>query len=53
MAEVDPAADEEFIKSLAKGLAVIESFGPDFPEMTLVRWPGATASVLVRRGACW
>lgn len=26
---------EEFIKSLAKGLAVIESFGPDFPEMTL------------------
>src|SRR5579871_4783250 len=35
MADVDPADDEEFIKSLAKGLAVIESFGPDFPEMTL------------------
>ena len=27
--------DEEFIKSLAKGLAVIESFGPDYPEMNL------------------
>jgi IclR family pca regulon transcriptional regulator len=27
--------DEEFIKSLAKGLAVIESFGPDYPQMNL------------------
>jgi IclR family transcriptional regulator, pca regulon regulatory protein len=27
--------DEEFVKSLAKGLAVIESFGPDYPEMNL------------------
>lgn len=27
--------DEEFIKSLAKGLAVIESFGPNYPEMNL------------------
>ena len=27
--------EDEFIKSLAKGLAVIESFGPDHPEMTL------------------
>jgi IclR family pca regulon transcriptional regulator len=27
--------DEEFIKSLAKGLAVIESFGPDHPDMNL------------------
>lgn len=27
--------DEEFIKSLAKGLAVIESFGPDYSEMNL------------------
>jgi len=27
--------DEEFIKSLAKGLAVIESFGHDYPEMNL------------------
>ena len=27
--------DEEFIKSLAKGLAVIESFGPDYREMNL------------------
>jgi IclR family pca regulon transcriptional regulator len=35
MADSDRSDDEEFIKSLAKGLAVIESFGPDFPEMTL------------------
>lgn len=31
----DDMDDEEFIKSLAKGLAVIESFGPEYPEMTL------------------
>ncbi len=35
MAEAGRSDDEEFIKSLAKGLAVIESFGPDYPEMTL------------------
>ena len=35
MADVSRSDDEEFIKSLAKGLAVIESFGPDYPEMTL------------------
>ncbi len=35
MADADRPDDEEFIKSLAKGLAVIESFGPDYPEMTL------------------
>jgi IclR family pca regulon transcriptional regulator len=35
MAEPDRWDDEEFVKSLAKGLAVIESFGPDYPEMTL------------------
>ena len=34
MSRGDPQ-DEEFLKSLAKGLAVIESFGPDYPEMTL------------------
>ena len=27
--------DREFIQSLAKGLAVIESFGPQMPAMTL------------------
>jgi IclR family pca regulon transcriptional regulator len=35
MAGPDWSDDEEFIKSLAKGLAVIESFGPDYPEMNL------------------
>jgi IclR family pca regulon transcriptional regulator len=35
MADDSRADDEEFVKSLAKGLAVIESFGPDYPEMTL------------------
>jgi len=45
--------DEEFIKSLAKGLAVIESFGPDYPEMNLSTvarrnglTPGSTRRVL-------
>jgi IclR family pca regulon transcriptional regulator len=35
MSDRDGFKNEEFVKSLAKGLAVIESFGPDFPEMTL------------------
>lgn len=35
MGERGPSGDEEFVKSLAKGLSVIESFGPDYPEMTL------------------
>ncbi len=29
------AEDREFVQSLAKGLAVIEAFGPDLPAMTL------------------
>jgi IclR family transcriptional regulator, pca regulon regulatory protein len=55
--------DEEFIKSLAKGLAVIESFGPDYPEMTLTTVakrnglsPGSARRVLVtlmRLGYIW
>jgi IclR family pca regulon transcriptional regulator len=62
MADVD-AADEEFIKSLAKGLAVIESFGPDYPEMTLTTVarrnglsPGSARRVLMtltRLGYVW
>lgn len=46
--------DPEFIKSLAKGLAVIESFGPNSPAMTLSAVaqkvglsPGSTRRVLV------
>jgi IclR family pca regulon transcriptional regulator len=35
MQAANQTEDEEFIKSLAKGLAVIESFGPDYPEMNL------------------
>jgi IclR family transcriptional regulator, pca regulon regulatory protein len=35
MADGGESDDGEFIKSLAKGLAIIESFGPDYPEMTL------------------
>lgn len=63
MADVDPADDEEFIKSLAKGLAVIESFGPDYPEMTLTMVarrnglsPGSARRVLMtltRLGYVW
>lgn len=55
MARFEPPADkEEFLQSLAKGLAVIESFGPDSPEMTLTTIarrvglsPGSTRRVLV------
>ncbi len=57
------SADEEFIKSLAKGLAVIESFGPDYPGMTLTTVakrnglsPGSARRVLVtlmRLGYIW
>jgi len=46
--------DPDFIKSLAKGLAVIESFGPNSPSMTLSAVaqkvglsPGSTRRVLV------
>jgi IclR family pca regulon transcriptional regulator len=63
MADTDPAEDEEFIKSLAKGLAVIESFGPDYPEMTLTTVakrnglsPGSARRVLMtltRLGYVW
>lgn len=59
----DPPDDEEFIKSLAKGLAVIESFGPDYPEMTLTTVarrnglsPGSARRVLMtltRLGYVW
>ena len=55
--------DEEFIKSLAKGLAVIESFGPDYPEMNLTTVarrnglsPGSARRVLTtltRLGYVW
>ncbi len=55
--------DEEFIKSLAKGLAVIESFGPDYPGMTLTTVakrnglsPGSARRVLMnfmRLGYIW
>jgi len=55
--------DEEFIKSLAKGLAVIESFGPDHPEMNLTTVakrnglsPGSARRVLntlTRLGYVW
>lgn len=55
MAMFEPPADkDEFLQSLAKGLAVIESFGPDYPEMTLTTIarrvglsPGSTRRVLV------
>jgi IclR family pca regulon transcriptional regulator len=30
-----PEEKSDFLQSLAKGLAVIQSFGPDYPEMTL------------------
>ena len=46
--------DPDFIKSLAKGLAVIEAFGPSSPSMTLSAVaqkvglsPGSTRRVLV------
>jgi IclR family transcriptional regulator, pca regulon regulatory protein len=55
--------DEEFIKSLGKGLAVIESFGPDYPEMNLTTVakrnglsPGSARRVLntlTRLGYVW
>src|SRR5208282_3137285 len=63
MADDDRSDDEEFVKSLAKGLAVIESFGPDYPEMTLTTVakrnglsPGSARRVLmtlVRLGYVW
>jgi IclR family pca regulon transcriptional regulator len=63
MADVERSPDDEFIKSLAKGLAVIESFGPDFPEMTLTMVarrnglsPGSARRVLMtltRLGYVW
>jgi IclR family pca regulon transcriptional regulator len=63
MAVGDRDEDEEFIKSLAKGLAVIESFGPDYPEMTLTTVakrnglsPGSARRVLLtlmRLGYVW
>ncbi len=55
--------DDEFIKSLAKGLAVIESFGPEYPEMNLTTVakrnglsPGSARRVLTtltRLGYVW
>ena len=55
--------DDEFIKSLAKGLAVIESFGPDYPVMNLTTVarrnglsPGSARRVLTtltRLGFVW
>ena len=58
-----PDDDEEFIKSLAKGLAVIESFGPDYPVMNLTTVarrnglsPGSARRVLMtltRLGFVW
>ena len=63
MADDGQSEDEEFIKSLAKGLAVIESFGPDYPAMTLTMVakrnglsPGSARRVLmtlVRLGYAW
>jgi IclR family pca regulon transcriptional regulator len=63
MADSAQSDDEEFIKSLAKGLAVIESFGPDYPGMTLTTVakrnglsPGSARRVLmtlVRLGYMW
>lgn len=51
---VPPEEKADYLQSLAKGLAVIESFGPDFPEMTLSTIarrvglsPGSTRRVLV------
>lgn len=36
MSKFEPPEEKaDYIQSLAKGLAVVESFGPDFPEMTL------------------
>lgn len=36
MARFEPPEEKsDFLQSLAKGLAVIQSFGPDYPEMTL------------------
>jgi IclR family transcriptional regulator, pca regulon regulatory protein len=53
-AESPESDDPDFIKSLAKGLAVIEAFGPDSPSMTLSKIaqkvglsPGSTRRVLV------
>ena len=63
MADDGRSDDEEFIKSLAKGLAVIESFGPDYPEMSLTTVakrnglsPGSARRVLMtlmRLGYVW
>src|SRR6478736_6009929 len=36
MAKFEPPEEKaDYLQSLAKGLAVVESFGPEFPEMTL------------------
>src|SRR5436853_7653950 len=48
-----PEEKADYLQSLAKGLAVIEAFGPDYPEMTLSTIarrvglsPGSTRRVL-------
>lgn len=55
MARFEPPEEKsDFLQSLAKGLAVIQSFGPDYPEMTLTTIakrvglsPGSTRRALV------
>src|SRR5882672_1131281 len=40
--EPETANKEEFVSSLARGLAVIRAFGPDRPEMTLTEVAAVT-----------